>query len=680
MTISEFVFKNIKPAADKYIIVDNDKAGNNIPFHELYGYQHIIFDNITLDSEAKCNILHEIINKTGTGVTIYFDDSDDEFIGKFRERFDNKQINSKNNDSTTGIVIRHITDVGYMISSVFSLPWFETYTYSIHEYKEMLDKCVVVAIAKQEKHYIRDWVAYHLRIGFDKIYLYDNNDVNGESYDDILSEFIKSGRLEIINIRGVKGAQNTVYNMFYYSHPFGWVAVFDIDEYVWFNETGDFCDIKSFLANRCKATDRFGIMLQWHCYASSGDVMPSDKPIWESNNMMLPFNTRKDCRCEYIHNWCKSIYKPGYRITLNEHFGWENSHDGQIYGCSENDCNDRPIVKDSLIYISEKDFLEQPVYIKHFLLRNIDDFYHNKYLRGHAGGDFGIGVDGWAYYQWRHNMNYFTDIVGTLNNNEQIYLIKHGMKMNYTFHPDIFINWFILKNNKHINATITKILSDSFLPQANCFVNQFEIVVPDYDIPTDKSLLTEKDMGDVDFLVKYMYNYNYFDVSMDDYNVVRKNIQDPIVVNIGIPLRFATEYISVEEQRYYAEFLMKVFNKNSVRDFLRSALDDEVTTIPTIGITDNNVLCADFMGKLKPILDNMGYNMSANALQNNTLIMPFSQYEKIKSFQKEFVKNFGHADNNYICESIKKGIYTPYHTYIGSVMSVIENPFYVWPN
>lgn len=39
-------------------------------------------------------------------------------------------------------------------------------------------KIAICTIVKNENHYIRNWVSYHLRLGFDTIYLYDNNSDN----------------------------------------------------------------------------------------------------------------------------------------------------------------------------------------------------------------------------------------------------------------------------------------------------------------------------------------------------------------------------------------------------------------------------------------------------------------------------------------------------------------------
>lgn len=37
-------------------------------------------------------------------------------------------------------------------------------------------KIAICCIAKDENWYVNDWIGYHLALGFDHVYLYDNND------------------------------------------------------------------------------------------------------------------------------------------------------------------------------------------------------------------------------------------------------------------------------------------------------------------------------------------------------------------------------------------------------------------------------------------------------------------------------------------------------------------------
>ena len=470
-----------------------------------------------------------------------------------------------------------------------------------------------------------------------------------------------------------------MYNASYYSLPFKWIAIIDIDEFIWFNESGKYCDIKSFLDPIWNDTNNInihGVMLQWHCYAPSGDDKPSDKPIWEANTKLLPFNARKDCRCEYIHGWCKSIYKSGYRITLNEHFAW--APDDSC--CKQVDWQNQTINKTMLIYINENDFINQGVFVKHFLMRNIDDFYRNKYMRGHAGADFGVGVDGWKFYQWRQNMNYFTDSAGVITEKEQIYMAKKGMKMNYEFHPDLFINWFKIKGNDYINSGINKIIHETILPKSNTFLTRIHMYLDDNKIikqPKQNNDLDQQSDYDLSFLSSDFYNYYYMDILMnDESHKVRKFIQEPIVINIGIPDEFISKEVSFEEQKHYMDVLFCLFNPYNLKNFLRAALEHDITVIPTIGICDNNYTSNE---ELNEFLSDNGLIMPNKVLFNNTMIMPYSQFIKYKKYQDEFIKRFGYIHNNQIYDDMISNTQDIYQYFNQSVLSIIEKPYYVWP-
>ncbi|MBO6272267.1 glycosyltransferase family 92 protein [bacterium] len=70
--------------------------------------------------------------------------------------------------------------------------------------KKYTNKVLLCCIAKMENNYIREFVEYYKRIGFDNICLYDNNDVNGEHFEAVIDDYIKSGFVIIKNIRGKK--------------------------------------------------------------------------------------------------------------------------------------------------------------------------------------------------------------------------------------------------------------------------------------------------------------------------------------------------------------------------------------------------------------------------------------------------------------------------------------------
>lgn len=574
----------------------------------------------------------------------------------------------------TGFGMVHIKGVGYIITKIKDdISYYLEYT--LEEYEELMSKYILLGIAKQESHYLKDWVRYHLRIGFDKIYLIDNNDAHGERYEELLQEYIKDGRLEIIYMRGKRCIQVASYNLFYQILPFKYMAIVDVDEYIWFNERGNYTDIKTFL----DATDfgnKYGMMLQWHCYESSGDDKPSDLPIWEVNNRLCPYRARKDSRPEYIHQWVKSIYKKGYRIVSNEHFGWspDDIYVNMIF------YDGRPMTVAELQDIPEDEFMNQEVFVKHFLLRNINDFYWKKYRRGHAGLEDTVDKDGWHFYQWLQNINYFTDISDNITEKEQIFLRERGMKMNYTFHPDVYINYYQSPCVPYVNNLIRNTLAKDTLNIVNAF---FRGITIEYDKkfniqqPQPDSLTPE--IYDIGFMDDPAWGHIYMDTGVGaNYIKVYKNIQDPIIINIGLPLSFFTEEVSIQAQYNYTQQVLSILQSNNLRTLLRKVLDEGQTIIPQACCVDNTPDALGWKDALEEFLQQLGLSLPPNYLLCNTMILPYKQWLKLKDFQRKFMNYFGVIDNNFIIENAKDRITTPYHAYMASMMSVIENPYYVW--
>lgn len=697
MTIQDIINKKLSHIdPNRFTVIDGLNAMNSgikLKYEDIsqfiYGDTiHIYLKNISNNYIEVADMILEVIKHKEhvlVGLSIYVDEMPDDFVEYFHNKF--VQETAELRSEKIGLTIQHIVGVGYILSTTDVFRSMMINSYTPEDYMKLLDSYVIVAMAKQEKHYIKDWVAYHLRIGFDKIYLYDNNDENGEKYDELLKEYVDADQLKIIDIRGKKGMQNPMYNASYYAMPYKWMAVIDIDEFIWFNETGKYNNIKTFIDTVSKQMNchQTGILLQWHSYAASGDDKPSNIPIWQANSKLLPYGSRKDSRCEYIHNWSKTIYRSGYAITVNEHFGWDFKWDydtrAEYHMCRHVDYNGKPIFKDRLINISEEEFLKQDVYVKHFLLRNIDDFFRNKYLRGHAGADFGTGDDGWRFYQWFQNINYFTDISGTLTEKEQIYLTKHGMKMNYTFHPDILLYFYIIDGNDYINNIIDqRVLIDSLIPNANVSYCRVHISGDNF---IDQPKVEEKVNISMDssFMVREMYSHYFNDAHyIDDANTIRYNIQEPIVITIGIPAQYLANPISPESQKYYGEFMQRVFNKYNFRNFLRSTLDAELTIIPTLNTSENDMNCGEFKEPLIKFLKDHNLRIPQYKLNGNTMIMPYRQYLKVIKFMDDFKNTFGTISNTDICKSIQEDKPSIYDAYTCGVLSVIEKPYYVWPS
>lgn len=102
-------------------------------------------------------------------------------------------------------------------------------------------KICLCAIGKNENLYIKEFVEHYKKIGYNRIFLYDNNDIDDERFEDKIKTEIDKGFVKIINYRGYKGKlknpQLEAYKDCYERNNkyFNWLSFFDIDEYLEFN-------------------------------------------------------------------------------------------------------------------------------------------------------------------------------------------------------------------------------------------------------------------------------------------------------------------------------------------------------------------------------------------------------------------------------------------------------------
>jgi hypothetical protein len=137
---------------------------------------------------------------------------------------------------------------------------------------------VIVAVAKFEQDYIEEWVIYHLAMGFDRIYLYDNEDV--PTYSKILKQF--GSRVIITHAKGNDYAIGIQYmalahfmENFVTQHNIKYVLHSDIDEFVCLKKHPNIQEFikEYFLPNIA------GISICWRYFGSSGLIKKTDEPV-----------------------------------------------------------------------------------------------------------------------------------------------------------------------------------------------------------------------------------------------------------------------------------------------------------------------------------------------------------------------------------------------------------------
>lgn len=97
-------------------------------------------------------------------------------------------------------------------------------------------RTALVAIGRRENQYAREWVEHHLALGFDHIYIYDNNHKGEEYFHSVLADYQILKRITVIDFRDKEKAQRVAYNDAYqrFSKDYNWLAFFDFDEFLCF--------------------------------------------------------------------------------------------------------------------------------------------------------------------------------------------------------------------------------------------------------------------------------------------------------------------------------------------------------------------------------------------------------------------------------------------------------------
>ena len=126
-------------------------------------------------------------------------------------------------------------------------------------------RTALVAIGRMENRYAREWVEHHHEVGFNHIYILDNNRTGEEHFEDVLQDYIDIGYVTVWNFRD-KGWQAEVRIQPAYAlmgWNYDWVAFFDFDEFL-VMQNGE--SMKEMLE---KATANV-VLVNWKCYGDNG--------------------------------------------------------------------------------------------------------------------------------------------------------------------------------------------------------------------------------------------------------------------------------------------------------------------------------------------------------------------------------------------------------------------------
>jgi hypothetical protein len=140
-------------------------------------------------------------------------------------------------------------------------------------------KVCLCTVGKQENKYIREFVEYYKKYDIDKIFLYDNNEINGEKFEDVIGDYISNKYVKIISKRGKRRNLIKIMDNCYQKNHinYDWLIFYEIDEFIYLK---NFNSIKNFL-NQTKFKKCDSIQLNWVHRSDGNNLYYENKPLQE---------------------------------------------------------------------------------------------------------------------------------------------------------------------------------------------------------------------------------------------------------------------------------------------------------------------------------------------------------------------------------------------------------------
>ena len=179
------------------------------------------------------------------------------------------------------IITLNIFPKSLILSLIFLVIKFDIFLYKKISTKIKVCLC---AIAKEQNLYIKYFLEHYKNLGYDHIFIYDNNDINDKKLEDVIKNYINNGFVPLIDYRGFKGKRNNpqldAYYDCYENHnkKYDWLTFFDIDEYLILKPNGT--KIHEFLENERYKNCPI-IKINWVLYSDNDQIKYENKSVLE---------------------------------------------------------------------------------------------------------------------------------------------------------------------------------------------------------------------------------------------------------------------------------------------------------------------------------------------------------------------------------------------------------------
>ncbi len=233
--------------------------------------------------------------------------------------------------------------------------------------KEKKYNVCICAIFKDEGFFLKEWLEYHLIIGIDHFYLYNNN--SSDNYQEILNPFIRAGIVTLIDWPHQQ-AQMEAYQdaIKHFREETKWLGFIDLDEYVVPLEEKNIYDIFKKYERKTPS-----ILIYWKCFGTSGLLKRKDNKLLIEQFSLAEYKIVDIGKCFWntafefaddikgknacLHHWCWCRWNNHFIPPVNI---WHKvAFDGFNKGSNK----------------------KIPIQINHYVTKSYDDYYKKTYVK-----------------------------------------------------------------------------------------------------------------------------------------------------------------------------------------------------------------------------------------------------------------------------------------------------------
>ena len=182
-------------------------------------------------------------------------------------------------------------------------------------------RVALVCIAKNEDPYIQEWVDYHLKLGFDNIFIYMNDWRTELEHPQVIKIEFDGGPLQ---------RESYSHWLNHYKNDYDWCAFFDVDEFLVLKKHKTVHDFVS------EYTNYAGIGINWYMFGNNGHTEIIDGEYSQikrftkrGSQMNEHVKTIFNCKTKYgmdVHNPYNAKISSPNRITFQGPFN-RNTND-----------------------------------------------------------------------------------------------------------------------------------------------------------------------------------------------------------------------------------------------------------------------------------------------------------------------------------------------------------------